>query len=228
MTLFEKLLGHTLITADNIWGLMGVMCIGVALSIFLEQKYQWASKVSGAIIALIMAMVLANLGVIPTNSALYDDIVWGVIVPMAIPLLLLQCNLSRVWKDTGRMLIVFLIGAVGTIVGAFIAYYVLRGPFGDAQGLAKVASMMTGSYIGGGVNFAAGRFLHRCHHLPAVGGGRVYRRSFWGPLPGQSGACRRGDPGPDGEQDPAGASGVPWLRGEKDRLHSCTGKHNVV
>ena len=53
MTLFEKLLGHTLITADNIWGLMGVMCIGVALSIFLEQKYQWASKVSGAIIALI-------------------------------------------------------------------------------------------------------------------------------------------------------------------------------
>ena len=155
MTLFEKLLGHTLITADNIWGLMGVMCIGVALSIFLEQKYQWASKVSGAIIALIMAMVLANLGVIPTNSALYDDIVWGVIVPMAIPLLLLQCNLSRVWKDTGRMLVVFLIGAVGTVVGAFIAYYVLRGPFGDAQGLAKVASMMTGSYIGGGVNFAA-------------------------------------------------------------------------
>ena len=36
MTLFEKLLGHTLITADNIWGLMGVMCIGVALSIFLR------------------------------------------------------------------------------------------------------------------------------------------------------------------------------------------------
>ena len=41
------------------------------------------------------------------------------------------------------------------IVGAFLAYYLLREPFGDAQGLAKVASMMTGSYIGGGVNFAA-------------------------------------------------------------------------
>lgn len=47
MTLFENLLGHTLIAADNVWGLMGVMCIGVALSIHLEQKYQWASKVSG-------------------------------------------------------------------------------------------------------------------------------------------------------------------------------------
>lgn len=155
MTLFEKLFGHTLIASDNSWGLLCVMCLGVALAIHLEQKYDWASKISGAIIALIMAMVLANLGVIPTSSVLYDDIVWGMVVPMGIPLLLLQCNLSRVWKDTGRMLIVFLIGAVGTIVGAFIAYFVLRGPFGDAQGLAKVAAMMTGSYIGGGVNFAA-------------------------------------------------------------------------
>ena len=59
MTLFEKLLGHTLITADNIWGLMGVMCIGVALSIFLEQKYQWASKVSGAIIGVIVFTIIS-------------------------------------------------------------------------------------------------------------------------------------------------------------------------
>ena len=96
MTLFENLLGHTLIAADNVWGLMGVMCIGVALSIHLEQKYQWASKVSGAIIALIMAMVLANLGVIPTNCTLYDDIVWGIVVPMAIPLLLSSARSSPI------------------------------------------------------------------------------------------------------------------------------------
>lgn len=49
----------------------------------------------------------------------------------------------------------WIIGAVGTTVGAFVAYFLLRAPFGDASGLAKVASMMTGSYIGGGVNFAA-------------------------------------------------------------------------
>lgn len=28
------------------------------------------------------------------------------------------------------------------------------------------------------VEIGAGRLLYRCHHLPAVGGGRVYRRSF--------------------------------------------------
>ena len=164
MTLFENLLGHPLIQADNTWGLMGVMCVSVALSIWLEQKYNWASKVSGAILALIMAMVMANLGIIPTNCVLYDDIVWGIVVPMGIPLLLLQCNLSKVWSQTGKMLIVFLIGAVGTMVGALIAFNVLKGAYvatgGKLSDLAAVASMMTGSYIGGGVNFAAMAATH--------------------------------------------------------------------
>ena len=58
--LFEMWLGHPLIQAEDTWGLMGVMCVSVALAIWLEQKYQWASKVSGAIIALILAMFMAN------------------------------------------------------------------------------------------------------------------------------------------------------------------------
>ena len=146
---------ESLIAADDMWGLLVVMTMGVFFSIWLEQKYEWASKVSGAIIALIIAMVLANLGVIPTSCVLYDDIVWGVIVPLGIPMLLLQCNLKKIWAETGRMLVIFLIGAVGTVVGAYIAYFLLKGPYGNAQDLARVASMMTGSYIGGGVNFAA-------------------------------------------------------------------------
>ena len=157
--LFEKMLGHTLIQADNTWGLLAVMCLSVALAIFLEQRYNWASKVSGAIIALILAMVMANVGIIPTSCVLYDDIVWGFIVPMGIPLLLLQCNLKKIWSQTGRLLVIFLIGAVGTVVGAFLAYFVLKAPYvatgGEVKDLAAVAAMMTGSYIGGGVNFAA-------------------------------------------------------------------------
>ena len=52
--------------------------------------------------------------------------------------------------------IYFLYGWAGlALMVAFVAYFLLRAPFGDASGLAKVASMMTGSYIGGGVNFAA-------------------------------------------------------------------------
>lgn len=54
-SVFMNLLGReSLIAADNTWGLLGVMCLAVAFSIFLEQKYKWASKISGAIIALIL------------------------------------------------------------------------------------------------------------------------------------------------------------------------------
>ena len=146
---------ESLIAADDTWGLLVVMCGAVALAVILEQKYAWASKVSGAIIALIIAMVCANLGVIPTSCVLYDDVVWGIIVPMGIPMLLLQCNLKKIWAETGKMLVIFLIGAVGTVVGAFLAYNVLKGVYPVPADLARVATMMTGSYIGGGVNFAA-------------------------------------------------------------------------
>ena len=146
---------ESLIAADDTWGLLAVMAIGVFFAILLEQKYTWASKVSGCIIALVTAMVLANLGIIPTSSVLYDDVAWGIIVPLGIPMLLLRCDLKKIWAETGRMLVIFLVGSVGTVLGAYLAYFLLKGPYGNAGDLARVASMMTGTYTGGSVNLAA-------------------------------------------------------------------------
>ena len=152
-SLFQSALGReTLVAADDTWALLFVLVVSVGIAIYLEQKYDWASKISGAIIALIFALVLSNLAIIPTSCVLYDDIIWGYAVPMGIPLLLLQCNMKRIWKETGRVMVIFLIGAVGTVCGAFIAYGLLHNVVPEAAG---VAAMMTGSYIGGGVNFAA-------------------------------------------------------------------------
>ena len=143
---------NTLISADNTWALLSIMCVSVAIAIWLEQKYAWAAKISGAILALILSISFTNLNIIPTNSPLYDDVVWGFAVPLAIPLLLLQCNIKKIWKETGRLLIIFLIGAVGSCIGAFIGYFLLKNNISELNGL---AAMMTGSYIGGGINFTA-------------------------------------------------------------------------
>ena len=131
---------------------MSVMLISVAVSVYLEQTYAWASRISGAVIALIFALVLVNTNIIPPHAELYDDIVWGYVVPIAIPLLLLQTNIVKIWRETGRLLVIFLIGAAGTICGALIGCVLLGSAI---DGLPKVAAMMTGSYIGGGVNFTA-------------------------------------------------------------------------
>ena len=148
----ERLGRESLIAPDDTWALLALLMVSVALAIWLEQKYQWASKISGAIIALIIALLASNLSIIPTSCPLYDDIVWGYAVPMGIPLLLLQCNMKKIWKETGRMMVIFLIGSAGTVAGAFAAYSLLHSYI---PGLEGVAAMMTGSYIGGGVNFAA-------------------------------------------------------------------------
>ena len=151
--LFMAHLGReSLIAADDTWALLVLMVASVALAIWLEQKYVWASKISGAIIALLIALAASNLAIIPTSCVLYDNIVWDFAVPLGIPLLLLQCNMKKIWKETGRMMVIFLIGTAGTVAGAFLAYTLLHRYI---PGLEGVAAMMTGSYIGGGVNFAA-------------------------------------------------------------------------
>ena len=142
----------TLIHPENTWVLMSVMMAAVAASIYLEQRYAWAWRLSGAVIALLIALALVNTGIIPAHAVLYDDIVWGYVVPLAIPLLLLQTNIRRIWRETGRLLAIFLIGSVGTVAGAVIGCVLLRT---SIDGLPQVAAMMTGSYIGGGVNFTA-------------------------------------------------------------------------
>ena len=143
---------QTLIAADNHWALLAILFASTFLAIFLEQKYQWASKISGAIITLVIAIALVNLGVIPSEAPVFDDFVWGYAVPLAIPLLLLQTDLRRMHREAGRFLVIFLIGAVGTVVGAVLATVLLRG---TVEGIPGAAAMMTGSYIGGGVNFTA-------------------------------------------------------------------------
>ena len=143
---------NTLISGDNTWALMAITCGWAAFSIYAEQTWKWASKVSGAIVALLGALALTNLGIIPTNCVWFDDIIWGFVVPMAIPLLLLSCDIRKIGREAGKILILFFIGAIGTTIGAILGYKALGGV---VDNLAGVAAMMTGSYIGGTVNFAA-------------------------------------------------------------------------
>lgn len=144
-------MASSLIDPSNSWALWTIVVGWAAISIHLEQKYAWASRVSGAIIALVGAMVLSNLHIIPLDAPTYD-VVWDYAIPVAIPLLMFQCDIKRVWKESGQMLIIFLIGSVGTVVGAFLGFALLGGA---VPHLAEVAGAMTGSYIGGSVNLVA-------------------------------------------------------------------------
>jgi len=141
----------SLISPDNTWVLWMFLTGWAAISIYLEQRYNWASTISGAVIALLGAMILTNLNIIPTDSEVYD-VVWDYVVPLAIPLLLFQGNLRKILKQSGRILVIFLISALGTVIGSILAFAALGKVI---KHLDKVTAMMSGSYTGGSVNLAA-------------------------------------------------------------------------
>ncbi len=141
----------TLISADQTVVLLAFLFIAASASIIIEQRYKWSAKVPGAVIALIIAISFSSFNIIPTDAAVYD-MVWAYVVPIAIPLLLFQVNVKSIFTESRRLLFIFLLSSIGTIVGAFIAFFIFKDWIPE---LDKISGMMSASYIGGGVNFAA-------------------------------------------------------------------------
>lgn len=96
---------NSLISAESTWILWAILVSSAALAIVLEQKYKWANKVTGCILALLFMLILSNLNIIPTQSKVYDC-VWDYVVPLAVPMLLFHANIKnmeRFWKNAPNL-----------------------------------------------------------------------------------------------------------------------------
>lgn len=140
-----------MIIADNTWALVAIIASIAAIAIYLEQKTRIGSKLTGCVMALMGAMLLSNIGVIPLEAAAYD-FVWDYIVPLSIPMLLFHADIKKIGRESGRLLIIYLISGIGTIAGAIVAYHLLKDTFAN---LGLVLPMMIGTYTGGSVNLIA-------------------------------------------------------------------------
>jgi hypothetical protein len=139
----------SLLPADNALLVWAVLLAGAAFAAWAEQT-RWGRRVSGVLVAILLAMVLSNLRLIPLASPSYDSaLAW--LIPVAIPLLLFDANLRRIFRETGRMLLAFGIGTVGTILGVLLGVQLI--PLGDTAG--ELAGVFSATYIGGGLNFVA-------------------------------------------------------------------------
>lgn len=141
----------SLIKPTDTWLLWAVIATGVALSIYLEQTYSWAAKLSAPVLALLMAMLLSSSSIMPFKAPPYD-IVEGKLAPLAIPLLLFRANLVRIARDTGAMFVALHLATLGTVIGAIVAGWLFRERLPQ---IAELCGIMTASYVGGGINFMA-------------------------------------------------------------------------
>lgn len=135
----------------------------ISVLFFLVFLSEWLCKntflkhVSSALLVIILGALVANMGLIPSasNASPVYDIIFKYVAPASILYLLLGVNLKELKKAGIPMLVAFLLGSVGTMLGVTLSLQLIdyQEVFGNAY--AAVAGMMTGTYTGGSVNFNA-------------------------------------------------------------------------
>ena len=139
----------SLIPADNAVAAVAALFV-IAAAGFLMEKTRIGALLTGAVWAILFAIIASNIGLIPQDSPGYG-FVFTYFVPILIPLFLMKADLKKIFFETGRMTLAFLLASLGTVLGAILAFSLID--IGENQ--AAAAGTFTATYIGGSVNYAA-------------------------------------------------------------------------
>jgi uncharacterized membrane protein len=135
-------------------GVLTVLCGVCAFFFFLEERTKWKlfNYFPPLIFIYAVPAILSNTGLLIQNSAVYD---WlgSIVLPMFLVILLLKVDVASTIKMMGRGIFVMLFGTAGVILGAPIAYFLVRNKLPEDTW--KAFGSLAGSWIGGTGNMAA-------------------------------------------------------------------------
>lgn len=154
--------------------ILAVLCINVVLSEWLVRR-TFCRHFGTALLVIIVTAVAANAGLIPASSTpvpVYDA-VFTYLAPMGIFWLLLKVNLRDILRAGLPVLVMFLIGSVGTVVGVVVGMWAVGGAESIGVSYRHVGAMFVGTYVGGSVNFNALAF-----HYGVAADGTLYTASM--------------------------------------------------
>lgn len=151
----------------NSVAILFILAMVVIISLYLERRYNSLRKIGAGGLAILIGILLSNTGIIPGISATYDFLMTEG-VSAAIILILLSVDIKSV-RDAGpTMLKAFALGAVGSALGSIVMALILHNSLGPETW--KLSGQFTGTYIGGGMNFAAlGRAFETSPNLFTAG-----------------------------------------------------------
>lgn len=134
----------------------------VALAEWLTRR-TWLRHLGAALLVIVLTAVAANLRLIPTygpEAAVYGAI-FDYVAPLGIFWLLLLVDLRSLRQVGGPILILFLVGAAGTLAGVLLAAATVGGREVLGALHHAIAGMYVGTYVGGSVNFNALALAYR-------------------------------------------------------------------
>lgn len=145
----------------------GMLCFLVLFCSWLAGFKGWKT-IGTPILVIVITAIVANFGIIPTATGghpIYDS-VFIYLAPMGIFITLLDVDLRSLKNAGGPVLMMFIIGGVGTMIGVLVSWFVIQpaveiGPLANA-----LAGMFTGTYIGGSINFNAVALHYEVNNHP--------------------------------------------------------------
>ncbi len=154
----------SLIEPGNHMLLFAILLGAAAIGIWSEYK-KWLGKVSGILVTMILMSLLSMTGVVPvaTGGVKVEayDLVFNWFIPLSIPMLLLGSNMGRIIREGGKLLVAYTIGAIGVVLGCFLAFSLID--LGADSG--NTAGVIAATLIGGSMNFVAtGEILNFSAH----------------------------------------------------------------
>ena len=149
-----------MLSPDDHLGIFAAL-MGLAALAFWLQKTRLGSLLTGTVLVILMAIVAANVGVIPHQAPTYD-FVFAYLVPVLIPLFLLQGDIRRLLREASRTALAFMVASAGTVAGVLLAISILdlstlagNANIPTAEKESAIAGLFAATYIGGSVNYAA-------------------------------------------------------------------------
>ncbi len=137
--------------------LLAFLLAVIAAARALEAHVAAVQTVSSAVVCTLLGIALANAGVIPHASPVYEA-VNAYAVPYAIVLVILASDLRDLRRAGGPMLAAFALAAGGSVLGGVLAGLAFAPRLGPETW--KLSGQFAGSFVGGGMNFVAiGRSL---------------------------------------------------------------------
>jgi uncharacterized membrane protein len=137
-------------------GVLTVLCGVGAFFFLLEERTKWKlfNYFPPLIFIYAVPAILSNTGVLTNTSEVYG---WlsSTVLPMFLVIMLLKVDIASTIRMTGRGIFVMLFGTAGVVIGAPIAFWLVRDKLPESLDAWKAFGALAGSWIGGTGNMAA-------------------------------------------------------------------------
>ena len=119
----EACLCSAMIVPGGPWTEWAAICFAGVSGLYLERNGgELVKTLSAPLLATLIALIMTNIGIIPSSSEVYT-LINRFMLPLAVPMLLLSANLRKVFAETKRLLGAFLLGSLATCIATCVTFY---------------------------------------------------------------------------------------------------------